>query len=226
MTSEPMTAVVPAAEQRDCAKILPFPKLKRTGHARTSSGRAGVIPKTAGSAVLPSARSASEKSIALPEAIRPRAFQLLTADAPTPPIRAASASPPTASMTASTVVSMDSDYSRFVNKSILHTLAIVTNCELRPNMVMGRTHQDVANRLLLLERLIGLKAADICRKAKIAPNAWSQYTDPEGKRRITLGAAYKLKDAYGVTLEWIYDDDDTRLPQDIAAALREVRKVA
>jgi transcriptional regulator with XRE-family HTH domain len=78
----------------------------------------------------------------------------------------------------------------------------------------------------LLETLLGLKAADICRKTKIAPNAWSQYTDPEGTRRITLGAAYKLKDAYGVTLEWIYDDDDTRLPADIAATLRKVRKAA
>jgi transcriptional regulator with XRE-family HTH domain len=91
---------------------------------------------------------------------------------------------------------------------------------------MRRAHQDVAKRLILLEKLLGLKAADICRKTKIAPNAWSQYTDTDGKRRITLDAAYKLKDAYGVTLEWIYDDDDSRLPQDIAAALRKVRKAA
>lgn len=91
---------------------------------------------------------------------------------------------------------------------------------------MGRAHQDVANRLLLLQRALGLKAADICRKTKIGTNAWSQYTDPNGKRRITLTAAYRLKDAYGVTLEWIYDDDETRLPQDIAIALRKVGKAA
>lgn len=209
---------------RGRSNVIMFPGCD---HARTSSGRAGdAMPNTAGWALFPAAASAAPKMIDLPGGIRPRAFQLLTADAPTPPIRAASASPPTASITSSTVVSMDSEYSRFVNKSRVHTLEIVTYCELRPNIGMGRTPKDVANRLLAFQIGMGLRPVDICERTGIGRNAWSQYTDLDDKRRITVNAVYKLKDAYGLTLEYVYDGDESRLPQDIVLALRKGRKAA
>lgn len=86
---------------------------------------------------------------------------------------------------------------------------------------MSRSLKDVAGRLKLIEDLLELSAADICRDTKIQPNQWSQFKNPIKKRRITLAAAYKLKDAYGITLEFIYDGDPTRLPADIAAKLRK-----
>lgn len=225
MTNEPESAAVDQTAV-STATILEFPKVRAKGHARTSSGRAAAMPKTAGSAAFPTLANASEKIIALPAAILPRAFQLETAEVPTPANFAASASPPTASMTASTVLSMDSDYSRFVNKSRVHTLEIVTYCELRPNTGMGRTPKDVANRLLAFQAAMGLRPVDICDATGIGRTAWSQYTDPDDKRRITVNAVYKLKDAYGLTLEYVYDGDQSRLPQDIVLALRKGRKAA
>lgn len=65
-----------------------------------------------------------------------------------------------------------------------------------------------------------ISAADLCRETGIKPNAWSQFTNPEKKRRITLAAAYRLKDRYGVTLEWIYDGDISTMPDRLARKLR------
>jgi hypothetical protein len=87
---------------------------------------------------------------------------------------------------------MDSDYSRFVNKSRVHTLAIVTECEFGPNLAMARSQKDIANRLELTREALGVSAAELCRETGIKPNAWSQFTNPEIKRRITLASAYKL----------------------------------
>lgn len=106
-----------------------------------------------------------------------------------------------------------------MNTSSLHTLAIVTNCELAANTPV-RTARDIAIRLKLTQEALGLSSADLCRDTGIKPNAWSQFTNPEKKRRITMTAAWKLKDTYGITLEWIYDNDRSRLPADIVAKLR------
>jgi hypothetical protein len=36
-----------------------------------------------------------------------------------------------------------------------------------------------------------------------------------------VAAAYKLKDAFGITLEWVFDGDRTKLPHDVALKLRK-----
>lgn len=85
---------------------------------------------------------------------------------------------------------------------------------------MARSLKDIAKRLEQTREALGVTAADLCRETGIKPNAWSQFTSPEKKRRITLVEAYKLKDRYGVTLEWIYDGDVTTLPDRLARRLR------
>lgn len=87
---------------------------------------------------------------------------------------------------------------------------------------MSRSLKDVANRLETTRKALGLSAAELCRESGISPNQWSQFTDPEKyKRRITLAAAYKLKDAFGITLEWVFDGDGARLPHELALKLRK-----
>ena len=85
---------------------------------------------------------------------------------------------------------------------------------------MGRSLNDVAERLELTRDALGISAAELCRETGIRPNAWSQFVNPETKRRITVDAAFRLKDRYGVTLEWIYDGDISSLPDRIANRLK------
>lgn len=90
---------------------------------------------------------------------------------------------------------------------------------------MSRSLKEVSDRLILLQQALGLSAAELCRRADIGRNQWSQFqAGAIKKRRITLATAYKLKDTFGVTLEWIYDGDPARLPVELAEALRRLRK--
>jgi transcriptional regulator with XRE-family HTH domain len=86
---------------------------------------------------------------------------------------------------------------------------------------MARSISDIAERLIATQQALNVSAAELCKESGISHTQWTQFTDPKYKRRITLAAAYKLKDAYGITLEWIFDGDRTRLPQDIRVKLRE-----
>ena len=103
-------------------------------------------------------------------------------------------------------------------------MAIVTDCELRPNTDMSRSPKDVKLRLQATQDVMKISAADLCRETGIKPNQWSQWLSLDNKRKITLAGAYKLKDKYGITLEWVYDADPTKLPGDLRDALR--RKAA
>lgn len=100
-------------------------------------------------------------------------------------------------------------------------MGIVTDCELGLNRPMARSISDIADRLIATQQALNVSAAELCKESGISHTQWTQFTDPKYKRRITLTAAYKLKDAYGITLEWIFDGDRTRLPQDIRVKLRE-----
>jgi transcriptional regulator with XRE-family HTH domain len=115
---------------------------------------------------------------------------------------------------------MGSEYSHIVNKSSVHETAMEIGCESRPNRVMARSLAEIAKRLELTQEALDLPAAELCRQTDISPNAWSQFTNPESKRRITLNEAYKLRDAFGVTLDWIYDGDPSGLPQRLYKKLR------
>lgn len=99
-------------------------------------------------------------------------------------------------------------------------MGIVTLCELLPNPDMVRTRKDIAKRLEMTREAMGLMPAELCRQSGIKPNAWSQYTHPDGTRRISLTAAYKLKDAFGIPLEWTFDADFGSLPDRLAQKLR------
>lgn len=70
-------------------------------------------------------------------------------------------------------------------------------------------------------RALGLSPAELCRRTGIKPNQWSQFTNPDKKRRITVDAAYKLVDEFGLTLDWIYDGDPAGLPNALAQKLRK-----
>lgn len=199
--------------------IIPFKPRPR--HGRTSADSPS-NPKRARSARTLRLSNSRSKRKNFSVGMRPRDFQLETAGKETPASAAAAAGPPTASMTASMDVSIPAYSSPFVNMSSLHRMPIVTECEMRPNGIMSRSLNDLAKRLHQIETAIGKRATDICKDTGIAPNAWSQYKNPDLKRPITLDAAFKLKDAYGITLEFTFDGDRSHLSADIAEKLPPV----
>jgi transcriptional regulator with XRE-family HTH domain len=85
---------------------------------------------------------------------------------------------------------------------------------------MSRTQRDVAYRLELTREALGLSPTELCKIVGMRPNQWSQYVDPKGKRRITVDAVFRLKDEFGITLEWVYDGDHSRLPADLREKIR------
>lgn len=89
---------------------------------------------------------------------------------------------------------------------------------------MPRTQRNIAYRLELTREALGLSAAELCKNVGLGTNQWSQYVDPEGERRITVDAMYRLKDEYGITFEWIYDGDRSRLPSDLLEKIREAER--
>lgn len=178
-------------------------------HARASADSRR--RKTSGSTGVPF--SACENVINFSGGMNPRAFQLLTADVPTPAKEAAAAGPPTALMTASTVSSIDAEYSRRVNLSTGHALAVDSAPFSRFKTGMPETAKTIGKRLFDTREAIPVKAADLCRRINCKPNRWSQYES--GERKITLPVAIRLCEEYGLTLDWIYRADPARLPQEI-----------
>ena len=87
---------------------------------------------------------------------------------------------------------------------------------------MSRTHNDIAKRLEMTRRALEKSAAELSRETGISANEWSQYINPDKyKRRITIDHVYLMKDAYGVTLEWIYDGDISTLSDRLAKKIRQ-----
>lgn len=86
---------------------------------------------------------------------------------------------------------------------------------------MARSIPEIAERLVATQKALGKTPAALCKESGISATQWSQFTDPEYKRRITLTAAYKLKDTFGITLEWIFDGDRGKLPYDVATRLKD-----
>ena len=185
-------------------------------------GRASLKPNTAGStSPFPEAARASRTSRKFSSGILRRERQLLTADGPTPSKVATEAVPPSASTTSSTECSIPLDTSQSVKMSSLHNSQIVTNCEMGTMHPMpSRSVNEVSARLVALERALGLTPAELCRQAKIGANAWSQYTTAKNRRKISQTDAFKLKDTWGVPIEWTYDGDARWLPAEISRKLR------
>jgi transcriptional regulator with XRE-family HTH domain len=110
--------------------------------------------------------------------------------------------------------------SHTVNIPEFHKKEIFTRFEYESIPVMARSQRDIAYRLELTRVALGVTTPEFCKSTGMSANQWSQYIDPKGKRRITVEVAYRLKDEYGITLEWIYDGDRNRLPVDLLEKIR------
>jgi transcriptional regulator with XRE-family HTH domain len=55
-----------------------------------------------------------------------------------------------------------------------------------------------------------LSQAEFCRQVGVERNLYNPFE--KGRRRITIDVAMKIRDRYGVTLDWIYAGDPRALP--------------
>lgn len=69
---------------------------------------------------------------------------------------------------------------------------------------------------------LDLTAADLCRRAGIATNTYSQWENAKG--RPELDKAIKLVDAFGVTLDWLYLGNAAALPNKLATSIAELER--
>lgn len=78
--------------------------------------------------------------------------------------------------------------------------------------------QAIARRLLAARRAMGIDQAELCRRSGVKPNTYNQWEQAKGApSRLE---ARKLKKALGWTLDYIYEDDPSGLPNSIAINLR------
>lgn len=89
---------------------------------------------------------------------------------------------------------------------------------------MVDSNDEIAERLIWLRTALGMSQADICRRLDVAPNRWNQYES--GERRITIEVVGRLRDAFGVTADWVYFGDESGLPRRIADRFADASQVA
>lgn len=85
--------------------------------------------------------------------------------------------------------------------------------------VNTRSIEAIAKRLRQTREALGMKQAEFAERANIPNNTYNQYEQAKG--RPSLDFAFKLRDTYGISLDWIYDGDPSGLPHRIAKNLME-----
>lgn len=227
MAKEPNPAVIGVAERSISAEILEFPiKTKRGGHARTSSGRAVAMPKTAGSTFLPIFANAAVTTKNFSAAIRPRDFQLLTADEPTPQSSATLVGPPSVSRTSSTVRSMGIECSRNVELSTCHITEIATTCELWLNssMISEREFQiALAYRVRVLRAMQNESQIEFGKRISVGKSAISMYEKAE--RTIDPYKALILQQRLKAPMAWLYAGEEADLTDSFKRKLAEAMPI-
>ena len=91
-----------------------------------------------------------------------------------------------------------------------HGLAIESGGCSRNNGGMPIARKTLPKRLHLTLDALEASQADVCRATGLKANRLSQYVS--GERPLTLDAAVKICDAYGVTLDWLFLADPSGLP--------------
>lgn len=80
--------------------------------------------------------------------------------------------------------------------------------------------RTVGRRLRVVRLALGKSAVEMCGELDATNKAWSQWEN--GKNLFDVLVAVRMKERYGVTLDWIYDGDPKGLPSRLAKLVREI----
>lgn len=78
----------------------------------------------------------------------------------------------------------------------------------------------IAERLISTRKALGFEEqAAFARELGIAKNTWNAFET--ATRRISPGAAFKLREKFRIPLDWTYYGDPTGVPDTVWAKLRK-----
>ena len=83
-----------------------------------------------------------------------------------------------------------------------------------------RSTEYIATRLRQTREVLGLNQREFAMRANLKANRYSQYES--GARPLTIDAAQRICDEYGVTLDWLYRGDRSRLPYHMAIDIARI----
>ena len=83
-----------------------------------------------------------------------------------------------------------------------------------------RKTEDIAMRLRHAREALGVNQREFARRVNLKPNRYSQYET--GARALTIDAAHRICDEYGVTLDWLYRGDRSGLPHHLALDIAQI----
>ena len=81
----------------------------------------------------------------------------------------------------------------------------------------------IGERLRLTREAMGLSQAKFALRAGVSPIAYDQYE--RGKMQPAIDQAIKIRDAHGLTLDWIYLGDGSGLKAGLSDAIEKLRLV-
>ena len=83
-----------------------------------------------------------------------------------------------------------------------------------------RKTEHIATRLRHTREAFRVNQREFARRANLKQNRYSQYES--GARPLTIDAANKICDEYGVSLDWLYRGDRSKLPHHLALDIARI----
>jgi transcriptional regulator with XRE-family HTH domain len=68
---------------------------------------------------------------------------------------------------------------------------------------------------------LGINQTEFARRVHLKQNRYNQYES--GARALTIDAANRICDEYGVTLDWLYRGDRSMLPHRLAIDIAQIK---
>jgi transcriptional regulator with XRE-family HTH domain len=80
----------------------------------------------------------------------------------------------------------------------------------------------IGERLRLTREALRLNQREFCERTGLKTSAYNKYE--KGVKRPSVDAAIVLCEYYGLTLEWIFRGDQSRLPNDLVNGIAALRR--
>jgi transcriptional regulator with XRE-family HTH domain len=76
---------------------------------------------------------------------------------------------------------------------------------------------EIGRRLRATRETLGLTQEEAAAIGVISDKAWSMWE--QGERTPAVGSMLRIRDRFGISLDWIYAGDPARLPHELAQRL-------
>lgn len=88
-------------------------------------------------------------------------------------------------------------------------------------MFSAQQRKEIGGRLREAREAFGLNQTEFAHRAGLAQHRYNQYE--KGERPLTLDAAMRICNEYGLSLDWLFRKDATLIPAGLLRILQEHR---